>query len=139
MNRTVSLIMAILLSCTLTWAQKGLAIQQAFDELAVRDNATEVVMSQGRLKDFRLSFFHSLEVKAPTDAERHCMERCLQADATKALQREEGQTHQFYEMPQQKGLHRYILYRRSDKAVTLIYLEGKATLRQIKTFFQKNK
>ena len=33
-------------------AQKGLAIQSAFDELAVRQNATEVVMGAGKLKKY---------------------------------------------------------------------------------------
>ena len=42
------------------WAQKGLAIQAAFDELAIKKNATEVVMSGKRLKDFHLTYFHSL-------------------------------------------------------------------------------
>ena len=36
-------------------AQKGLAVQSAFDELAVEKNATEVLLGPGRLKEYHLS------------------------------------------------------------------------------------
>lgn len=137
MKRTSSLILTLLCCCTLALAQKGLTIQTAFDELAVRENVTEVVMNSSKLKEYRLSFFHSIEVKTPSAAERQQIEMCVKADAANAILSEEGGTHRFYEMTQQKGLHRYILYRRDGQVLTLIYLEGKATLKQIKTYFQK--
>ena len=48
--------------CINAFAQDGLAIEAAFDELATKKNATEVVMRAGKLKKFHLSLFHSLEM-----------------------------------------------------------------------------
>ena len=55
-------------------AQKGLAIGKAFDEFAVKKNATEVVMGAGRLKGYNLSLFHSLEINHPSATERQRVE-----------------------------------------------------------------
>ncbi len=119
------------------WAQKGLAIQAAFDELAIKKNATEVVMSGKRLKDFHLSLFHSLEIKNPSAADRQRITSLVQTDAAQAITQEETSAHSFYELPQRKGMHSYILYRNNGQALTLIYIEGKASLKQIKQYFQK--
>lgn len=137
MKRILSIILMIICSCTLVRAQKGLAVQEVFDEMAVNKNATEVVMSSGKLKAYHLSFYHSIEVRTPSAAERQRMEHSVQADAMSAIISEETPGHRFYEMPQQRGIHRYILYRSTDSNLTLIYLEGKASLKQIKGFFQK--
>lgn len=119
------------------WAQKGLSIQTAFDELAVKKNATEVVMSGKKLKNFHLTYFHSLEIKNPSAADHQRIASLVQTDAEKAITAEETSEHSFYELPQRKGLHAYILYRNNGPTLTLIYIEGKATLKQIKQFFQK--
>ena len=65
MKKILTIILLLLSLHLSLWAQKGLAIQAAFDELAVRKNATEVVLSGKRLKNFHLSLFHSLEIKIP--------------------------------------------------------------------------
>ena len=49
MKKLLTIILLLLGSQLGLWAQKGLAIQAAFDELAVNKNATEVVMSGKRL------------------------------------------------------------------------------------------
>jgi hypothetical protein len=119
------------------WAQKGLAIQAAFDELAVKKNATEVVMTGKKLKEFHLSLFHSLEIKNPASADRQRISQFVQTDAKQAVTAEETPGHRFYELPQRKGSHTYILLRDNSSTLTLIYIEGKASLRQIKQYFQK--
>ena len=118
-------------------AQRGLAIQSAFDELAVRQNATEVVMGAGKLKKFRLRLFHSLEMKCPSPAERSRVETLVQTDAAQAILREETAGHRLYELQQRKGMHYYIFYRCTEQSLILIYIEGKASLKQIKSYFLK--
>lgn len=118
-------------------AQKGLAIQSAFDELAVRQNATEVVMGAGKLKKYRLRLFHSLEMKCPSPAERRRIETLVQTDAAQAILREETAGHRLYELQQRKGMHYYIFYRCTEQSLSLIYIEGKASLKQIKSYFLK--
>ena len=137
MKKLLTLILLSLSSHIGLWAQKGLAIQAAFDEMAVKKNATEVVMSGKRLKNFHLSFFHSLEIKDPSTSDHHHISSLVQTDAAQAVTREETSEHKFYELPQHKGNHSYILYRNSGQSLTLIYIEGKASLKQIKQYFQK--
>lgn len=137
MKKLLTLILLSLSPHIGLWAQKGLAIQAAFDEMAVKKNATEVVMSGKRLKNFHLSFFHSLEIKDPSTADHHHISSLVQTDAAQAVTREETSEHKFYELPQRKGNHSYILYRNSGQTLTLIYIEGKASLKQIKQYFQK--
>lgn len=137
MKKLLTIILLLLGSHSVLWAQKGLAIQTAFDELAVKKNATEVVMSGKRLKDFHLSLFHSLEIKNPSATDRQRISSLVQTDAAQAITQEETPAHSFYELPQRKGTHSYILYRHNGQALTLIYIEGKASLKQIKQYFQK--
>ena len=86
MKRILLLMLTLLGLCLEVQAQKGLAIQSAFDELAVRQNATEVVMGAGKLKKYRLRLFHSLEMKSPSPAERSRIETLVQTDAAPATQ-----------------------------------------------------
>lgn len=138
MKRILPVILILFGVCTSALAQKGLAIQSAFDELAVRQNATEVVMGAGRLKNYKLSLFHSLEIKNPTAAEQRRVEALLRTDAEHATLHEESAGHKLYELPQRKGIHRYIFYRQTSQSLILIYIEGKASLKQIKEQFLKN-
>lgn len=123
--------------CLGAHAQKDLAIKAAFDEMAVKENATEVLMGAGRLKKFHLSFFHSLEIKNPSATEQQRIEKLIQSDASQAIQHEESAGHKLYELPQRKGTHYYIFYRCSSQSLILIYIEGKASLKQIKSQFLK--
>ena len=89
MKKLLTVILLLLSSHPFLWAQKGLAIQAAFDELAIKKNATEVVMSGKRLKDFHLSLFHSLEIKNPSAADRQRITSLVQTDAAQAITQEE--------------------------------------------------
>lgn len=127
----------LLFFCLGVHAQKGLAIEKAFDEFAVKKNATEVVMGAGRLKGYNLSLFHSLEIKHPSVMERQRIESLIRSDAAQAILHEESTSHQLYELPKRKGLHYYIFYRCTDESLILIYIEGKASLKQIEARFLK--
>ena len=137
MKRILPLILTLLGLCIEAHAQKGLAIQSAFDELAVRPNATEVVMGAGRLKKYRLSLFHSLEIKSPSASDRARIEALIQSDAAQAIRHEENGGHKLCELPNVKATHRYIFYRPGSQSLILIYIEGKASLEQIKSQFLK--
>lgn len=137
MKRILSLILILAVACIEVRAQKGLAIQAAFDELAAGKNVTEVVMGPGRLKKYNLSLFHSLEIKMPTVSEQQRVEALVQADAAQAILHEEHGGHKLYELPKRKGMHHYIFFRQSSHTLTLIYIEGKASLKQIESQFLK--
>lgn len=137
MKRLLPIILILFGLCFEVHAQKGLSIQSAFDELAVKQNATEVVMGAGRLKNYKLSLFHSLEIKNPSAIEQQRVEALLRTDVEQAILHEETAGHKLYELPQRKGTHYYIFYRCSNQSLTLIYIEGKASLKQIKEKFLK--
>jgi hypothetical protein len=137
MKRLLPLILILVGVCSNVHAQKGLAIGSAFDELAVKKNVTEVVMGAGRLKKYNLSLFHSLEIKNPTADELQRIETLLRTDAEQAILHEENASHELYELPSRKGMHHYIFYRRTSQSLILIYIEGKANLKQIKEKFLK--
>lgn len=137
MKRIVPIILMLLGLCLDVQAQKGLAIGAAFDELAVKKNVTEVVMGAGRLKKYHLSLYHSLEVKNPSATERERIETLLRKDAQQAVLCEESSGHKLYELPSRKGTHYYIFYRKSSQSLILIYIEGKASLKQIESYFRK--
>lgn len=138
MKRTLLLILILLVGkCTDAYAQKGLAIGAAFDEFAVKKNATEVVMGAGRLKKFNLSLFHSLEIQTPSASEQQRIEALIRSDAASAVMNEESSSHKLYELPRRKGLHCFIFYRCTGESLILIYIEGKATLKQIQSQFLK--
>lgn len=137
MKRLLLLIMILQGLCLVAHAQKGLAIGKAFDELAVKKNATEVVMGAGRLKKYNLSLFHSLEIKNPSEAEQQRVEALVQADAEQAILQEETAGHKLYELPKRGGMHFFIFYRCTSQSLILIYIEGKASLKQIESQFLK--
>lgn len=137
MKRIILFLLVLPGSLLGAWAQKGLAIQAVFDEMAVKKNVTEVVMGPGRLKNYKLSFFHSLEIKEASETERQRIETLMGKDVARAVLHEETPEHKLYELPQRKATHYYIFYRRTGQTITLIYIEGKASLNQIKNYFQK--
>lgn len=137
MKRIVPIILMLLGLCLDVQAQKGLAIGAAFDELAVKKNVTEVVMGAGRLKKYHLSLYHSLEVKNPSATERERIEALLRKDAEQAVLREENAGLKLYELPSRRGTHYFIFYRKSSQSLILIYIEGKASLKQIESYFRK--
>ena len=137
MKRTLLFIVIFQSLCLGMLAQKGLAVQAAFDELAVEKNATEVLLGPGRLKEYHLSLFHSLEIKRPSASQQRRIEALVQKDAAQAILHEESAGHSLYELPQRKGTHCYIFYRCTDQSLILMYIEGKATLKQIKSYFLK--
>ena len=124
MKRTLLFIVIFQSLCLGMLAQKGVAV-------------TEVLLGAGRLKEYRLSLFHSLEIKRPSAGQRRRIDALVQKDAAQALLHEETAGHCLYELPQRGGTHCYIFYRCTEQYIILMYIEGKATLKQIKSYFLK--
>ena len=61
----------------------------------------------------------------------------MQTDAKQAILHEEHGGHKLYELPGRKGMHYYIFYCCTEQSLILIYIEGKASLKQIKSYFLK--
>lgn len=124
-------------------AQTELRINELFDGEFVDDpRATEIVQQGGSLTDYKLSQYHSLTVAdAPELATR--FETLLRADGRKATDREVtyrngGIYFAFYQLPPADKLNRYIFYLNSNRAagnkIMLIYMAGKASASEIKSF-----
>ena len=126
-------------------SQTGLHIAQLFDgPFKRRTGATEVYMKGRSVKNYGLSIFSSLSVSySPDDLRR--METLVRLDARQAVSKEESYKgtslyYGFYQLPQYKGLNRYIFYkhtRTKQQPATLIYMEGKASIKEIKRRFMK--
>lgn len=140
MKRTLLLLLLAPCSLLHVHAQKGLNIEAVFNEYATQKNATEVVMRAGRLKQFGLNLFHSIEIKSPSPEEKVRIEKLIKNDARQLAYREETSNHWLYELPASGRTHRYVFYRATDSiSLTLIYIEGKADMKRIKSQFLKKK
>lgn len=144
------LLLALLLGAAATaGAQKGLQIAAYFgSDYQKRADATEVLLGSDALKPYRLTLFRSLTLKADLhEAER--IEKAIARDTRNAQSREQGKRagrlyYGYYELPKTSdGLRRYIFYRNnalqagSDGLLTLIYMEGHATMSFIRKSFAK--
>ena len=145
MKKTLLLILLLMMCCpALLWAQSDLAIQEAFRRYAVRSDVTEVLIEGNRLKPYRLSRFHSIEIKDATHGETDHIVSLVRRDTEQCLSRE-GQlsvgspASAIFEIRGRRNLHRYIFYRSSDEKVTLIYIEGRAAMEELKRYFKKSK
>ncbi|MCR4920672.1 MAG: DUF6108 family protein [Bacteroidaceae bacterium] len=131
----------LLLCCIIARAQSDCHIEPLFVKYAVQDNATEVLMSGKALKAYRLRLFHSLEIRMPGDAEVADIERSVRSDARTAICHEQNEQdgrllYGLYELKSKKK-YAYIFYRYTPARVTLIYLQGPATVEELRAFFKK--
>ncbi|MBE6288272.1 MAG: hypothetical protein E7099_08850 [Mediterranea massiliensis] len=130
-------------------AQEGLCINSFFGKHYIEWKKTTEVQVKGKeLKPYNLTLFRSITLKdSPEEALR--MEECVLKDAEKSVDKEEGRIgeHLYYGFyclpPRYELLYRYIFYRntsvKSDARrdeVTLVYMEGYATLEELKQMFK---
>ena len=131
----------LLLCCTIACAQTNCHIEPLFVKYAVQDNATEVLMNVKALKAYRLKLFNILEIRVPDDAAVADIEQHVRDDARTAVCHEQyeqgGRLHYgLYELKSKKK-YAYIFYRYTPARVTLIYLQGPATVEELRAFFKK--
>lgn len=147
--KRILILLFILLPATLA-AQQGLHIASLFGKdspLAKRKDVTTILLSGKQLKSYNLSLFHSVQVGQPTAADIQQFEKAIKADiaASKDKQIMKRGANLYYVFCQLKsqpsGIHRYIIYRNKGashdggKDLHLIYIEGKATAKELKSMF----
>ena len=154
----IPLLLMLLLGVTMARGQSGLAVQEAFRRYAVRSDVTEVVIEGNRLKPYRLSRFHSIEVGDASHGEAEYIASLIRRDTVGCVSHEgalqappaasdihSGRVQAppaasaCFELPRRRSLHRYIFYRSSAGKVLLIYIEGRADMTDLKRFFKKDK
>lgn len=147
LRRVLILPVLVLLPC-ITMAQRGLHINEVFGHYHDKKNAVEVLVSGHQLDDYGISHFHSITVTGSA-AELFTIEDAVLQDAVSAVEKETGKVggHLYYGFYRLKGTfssdaHRYIVFRNSSlkkggkSDVTLIYLEGTASMKSLKQRFK---
>ena len=139
----------IILSVLSGYAQKGMDVDALFESRFKHDKrAVEVLIKGKELKKYHLTLFRSLTVTdAPAVSEE--IEELVSRDALAAVDKEEGRVgkklyYGFYCFPLRDDNYRYLFYRNTLVApgskkkaeVTVVYMEGKVTLEELKQMFK---
>ena len=145
-HRVIFLIIA-LITATSAFAQEGMAVHKLFTcDYKQRPSVNEVEISGMVLKSYGVTKFRS--ITAINDAEvADIMRRCVAADAPKAIGSEVKKVggvinYALYTFSEKEGKYRYVFYRNRKKGdgkkeVTVLYVEGTATLKELKDLFKK--
>lgn len=153
MIRNMILALLLILSSASLPAQERVSLESLFTQnlgILKGENVTQVHLSGSKIASYKLTLFKSLTLK-PTKETYQFIESLVEAEieAEKAtcheMSRKNDQLyHGLYQLPsKEKGIHRYIFYRnnalteKSDSLLTLIYMEGSATIQQLQKTFRK--
>lgn len=139
--RSALLLLLIIAGTAGAAAQSTLAVGSLFDgRYRNRPDATETVISGEALKAYNLTTFRSITLTG-SDTGWQEIEKMVKRDGRDAVNKEEKIVNgrllgAFYELPRQNGKHRYLFYLNriingGDK-VMIIYLEGKAGLKEVR-------
>ncbi|GEM_PF-4127936 len=133
-----------------SWAQDThLQIGKVIQKLTDEDNTVCVTMKGKKVAQYNLTYFKSIAIEHPNAYQIERIEQAIRKDASSITNREERTSgshiaYGFYCLtPNEKGQNRYVFYTnnsllgKSGYKVTLIYLEGKATLTELKKHFKK--
>ena len=147
-RRILLLAFAIPFSLAL-WAQKGLHVAQLFDgRYHKRKDATEVLMKGRQLSVYKLTLFRSITL-GPQSSNAAAIEPLVKADGRSAIDKEVTTRGgrlavAFYQLPSVGKTRRYLYYSNTGAAsgsassqISLIYMEGTATLDELKRSFKK--
>lgn len=148
MKRPILILLLLYCCAASLCAQSGLQINALFDgRYHNNPDATEVLLKGKRISAYNLKLFRSLTL-ASSGAEASRVERLVKADAARAVYKEarhkSGRLYYgFYCLEPAGGLNRYLFYRNNglqaggQPTLTLIYMEGKATMSELKKRFGK--
>ncbi len=149
MKRIIPLLLMLLLALPQAVAQRGLHIDQLFgSELRNRKGSTEVLVTGREAARYGLTLFRSLTFQASQE-EMLWTESLVRADRAGATSMEEARRNArlyygFYELKAQpEGKGRYLFYRNgqlekgSAGKLTVIYMEGTATIDELKRRFSR--
>ncbi len=134
------IMMVCLLSAPRLVAQDGLHVAPFYDGRFNKSKDVVTLNVKGTaLKPYRLTLYRSLTFERDMPA----VERAVLLDAKEAIDRETAHRdghllYGFYCLPQtsKKAPLRYLFYRHSAGKTILVYLEGMATLDEIKRMFK---
>lgn len=147
MVQRVILLALWLLTSPMLFAQTGLKINELFD--MEFKGATTVHLSGASIEAYRLNLFKSLTLQT-SDKTSLMIEACIEEDIKGAFCHESNHTNGrlYYGLYQltstRKGINRYIFYRNNalkkgnDNNITLIYMEGRADIGQLRKTFTKH-
>ena len=139
MKRVIIITVFLLTAVPALLAQKGMHISELFtDKYREQKNVTELFLKGKMLKDYNLTLFRSLTV---------ANDPRLAADGKQSVDREEGMKggqlyYAFYTFKNPDGSYRYLFFRNNllrpgeKQETTMVYMEGKATLSELKKLFR---
>ena len=156
MRRFLFLLMVNLV-CLPVLAQKGLHVAEIFDgDIVAKTYMVENMLKGEQLSRYKLTFFRSIKFKASVE-ERHKIEALVNEDIRHAIDLEQerkwdgrkdsraGLNYAVMTLPPQdardRKSRRYLCYQclplRGEYAITLIYMQGHATLDELRKMFKK--
>ncbi len=139
---TMPLLMAV--------AQKGLHVAAIFEgQVIPKNRMVETLVKGESLEQYHLSYFRSVKMNI-TDMEFGPIWELVQKDVgmeTEARNMEYGRENDkasyfILHLPRQQKLERYLCYQcyeasRGGKNITLVYIEGTASMKELKKMFKK--
>ena len=141
-------VMTVLCQCLL--AQSNLHISPVFEHISDYGKDTKTVWVKGKeLRKYKLTLYRSISTENSQIAGN--MEKAVIADSKKAVDKEIGYIgsrlyYAFLSLPPEaagQDFMRFIFYRNpslknnSKKEVTLVYMEGRITMSELKNLFKK--
>lgn len=152
MKRIILILLLAPCSLLLCQAQQGLHINDIFEgRLIDKEKMQESLVRGDILAQYKLQVLHTVKFAA-NDKERAKADALFSRDMEGRISDDESNMemeshngHIYYAIVQltdsQKGRHRYICYQCKEKAshydITLVYMEGKATLADLRKSFKK--
>ena len=152
MKRIILILLLAPCSLLLCQAQQGLHINDIFEgRLIDKEKMEESLVRGDNLAQYKLQVLHTVKFAA-NDKERAKADALFSMDMEGRISDDESNMemeshngHIYYAIIQltdsQKGRHRYICYQCKEKAshydITLVYMEGKATLADLRKSFKK--
>ena len=147
-KRLITMLTLLVLTALPTLAQKEMKIEVLFEKDYIeRHKATEVMVQGKELESYDLTLFRSVTFK-DGNALSSKVEQWIEADTRNAYDKEVGRIngqlyYGFFCLPPHKGKNRYLFYRNAtlqpngkDQSLTVVYMEGYATLEQLKKMFK---
>lgn len=150
-HRIFFILITLILSIPL-YAQKGLHIAPFFNgQFHNRNDATEILLKGHKLEPYRLSLFRSITLSAAAPEVR-TIEQAVLADGATAIDKEMSYSgankhlyYGFYQLKRSGSVRRYLFFRNNSlnpphsrkHTVTLIYMEGTASIEDLKRNFGK--
>ena len=154
MNRTITTILVMLCVSLCAFAQKGLRINDVFEgKIILKSKMQESLIKGDNLASYNLKVLHTVKFTTPFKLRREEVEKLFYEDMENRLsdddenmELESRNGHLYYAIVQlsntEKGAHRFICYQCRDKSggydITLVYMEGKASLADLRRTFKKN-